>query len=133
MKTTKQSLGLYQSMDIKMLGEDEQDSVVFISGYASVYRTPEGSIQVDRDDETVNTDNIDLTSYEKNPILIYNHQFDRVVGRITKITKDYKGLYVEAEVHRLHGEEAAYECILPSLSHVVQYHNQYPQLLQKVY
>jgi HK97 family phage prohead protease len=115
MKTTKQSLGLYQSMDIKMIGEDEQDSIVFISGYASVYRTPEGAIQVDRDDETVNTDNIDVTSYEKNPILIFNHDFSRPIGRITKITKDYKGLYVEAEVHRLHGEEAAYEAVKKGL------------------
>ena len=111
----KKSLGLYQSMDIKMVGNDEQDSIVFISGYASVYRTPEGNIQVDRDDEIVNTDNIDLSSYEKNPILIYNHQFDRVLGRITSITKDYKGLYVEAEVHRLKGEEAAYEAVKKGL------------------
>jgi HK97 family phage prohead protease len=102
-------------MDIKMVGNDEQDSIVFISGYASVYRTPEGNIQVDRDDETVNTDNIDLSSYEKNPILIYNHDFSRPIGRITSITKDYKGLYVEAEVHRLKGEEAAYEAVKKGL------------------
>lgn len=115
MKTTKPSLNLYQSADLKMIGGDEEDSVLFIAGYASVYRTPNGDIQVDRDDETVNTDNIDISSYEKNPILIWNHSFDKPVGRITKITKDFRGLYVEGEVHRLKGEEDKYEAVKKGL------------------
>lgn len=115
MKTTKQSLNLYQSADLKMIGNDEEDSILFIAGYASVYRTPNGDIQVDRDDETVNTDNIDISSYEKNPILIWNHSCDKPVGRITKITKDFRGLYVEGEVHRLKGEEDKYEAVKKGL------------------
>lgn len=121
MKTTKHPLSLYQSADIKMLSLDghdnteSQDSIVYISGYASVYRTSSGGVQVDRDYETVNTDNLDISSYEKNPILVYNHEWGRVVGKITKIVKDQKGIYVEAEVHRLHGEEAAYEAVKKGL------------------
>lgn len=115
MKTTKQSLNLYQSATIKMIGEDDTDSIVYISGYASVYRTNDGSIQVDRDDETVNTDNLDISSYEKNPILIWNHSFDKPIGKITKITKDFRGLYVEGEVHRLKGEEDKYEAVKKGL------------------
>ena len=98
-----------------MIGNDEEDSVIYIAGYASVYRTPTGDIQVDRDDETVNTDNIDISSYEKNPILIWNHSFDKPIGRITNITKDFRGLYVEAEVHRLKGEEDKYEAVKKGL------------------
>lgn len=115
MKTIQQSLNLYQSADLKMIGGDEEDSILFIAGYASVYRTPSGDIQVDRDDETVNTDNIDISSYEKNPILIWNHSFDKPIGRITKITKDFRGLYVEGEVHRLKGEEDKYEAVKKGL------------------
>lgn len=115
MKTTKQSLNLYQSADIKMIGGDDTDSIVYISGYASVYRTNDGSIQVDRDDETVNTDNLDISSYEKNPILIWNHSFDKPIGKITKIVKDFRGLYVEGEVHRLKGEEDKYEAVKKGL------------------
>ena len=115
MKTIQQSLNLYQSADLKMIGGDEEDSILFIAGYASVYRTPSGDIQVDRDDETVNTDNIDISSYEKNPILIWNHSFDKPIGRITKLTKDFRGLYVEGEVHRLKGEEDKYEAVKKGL------------------
>lgn len=115
MKAIQQSLNLYQSADLKMIGGDEEDSILYIAGYASVYRTPSGDIQVDRDDETVNTDNIDISSYEKNPILIWNHSFDKPVGRITKITKDFRGLYVEGEVHRLKGEEDKYEAVKKGL------------------
>lgn len=115
MKAIQQSLNLYQSADLKMIGGDEEDSILYIAGYASVYRTPSGDIQVDRDDETVNTDNIDISSYEKNPILIWNHSFDKPIGRITKITKDFRGLYVEGEVHRLKGEEDKYEAVKKGL------------------
>lgn len=115
MKTIQPSLNLYQSAQLKMIGSNEEDSIVYIAGYASVYRTPSGDIQVDRDNETVNTDNIDISSYEKNPILIWNHSFDKPIGRITKITKDFRGLYVDAEVHKLKGEEDKYEAVKKGL------------------
>jgi HK97 family phage prohead protease len=114
MKNIK-GLALRQSAELKLLGSDESDSIVYISGYASVYRKENGSVQIDRDYEAVNTDNLDINSYEQNPVLIYSHQWDRVIGKVTKITKDYKGLYVEAEVHKLTGEEAAYEAVKKGL------------------
>lgn len=115
MKNLNTSLHLRQSADFKLLDVAADDSVIYIEGYASVYRTPLGDIQVDRDNEAVNTDNLDLDSYRKNPVLVWNHDWSTVVGKIISVEKDSKGIYVRAEVHKLKGLESKYEAIKKGL------------------
>ncbi len=115
MKNAK-AITMYQGADFKVIeGSSETQSVVYIEGYASVYRAYDGAVQQDRDGEVVNTDTMDLSSYMKNPVVVWNHDWDKPVGRVTEITKDSKGIYVKAEVHKLQGQESKFEAVLKGL------------------
>lgn len=114
MKQLNSTVKLYQSADFKLLS-NEDSSVCYIEGYASVYRNSDGSKQIDRDGEVVNTDAMDITSYLKNPVLIWNHNWDKPIGKVTEVTKDVNGLYIKAEVHKLNGMEGKFESVLKGL------------------
>lgn len=117
MKKNINNIGIYQSADFKLLDhmEGQDDSIVYIEGYASVYKTSFGEKQVDRDGEVVNTDNLDIVSYLDNPVLVWNHNWSDPIGKVVSVTKDAKGLYIKAEVHKLHGLESRYEAVKKGL------------------
>ena len=94
---------------------DKDASVIYIEGYASVFLNPDGTQLEDRDGESVNTTMLSIDDYKKNPILVYNHDWSDVVGRVTDIQKDYKGLYIKAEVHKLTGRESVFETVQKGL------------------
>lgn len=114
-------IGLRQSAELKLINMDDRDdiegrdSIVYIEGYASVYRKSDGNYQIDRDDELVNTDNLDLTSYIANPVIVWNHDWSVPVGKVTSITKDMYGIYVKGEIHKLEGLESKYEAVKKGL------------------
>ena len=114
-------IGLRQSAELKLISMDDKDdiegrdSIVYIEGYASVYRKSDGNYQIDRDDELVNTDNLDLTSYIANPVIVWNHDWGVPVGKVTSITKDMYGIYVKGEIHKLEGLESKYEAVKKGL------------------
>ena len=114
-------IGLRQSAELKLISMDDKDdiegrdSIVYIEGYASVYRKSDGNYQIDRDDELVNTDNLDLTSYIANPVIVWNHDWSIPVGKVTSITKDMYGIYVKGEIHKLEGLESKYEAVKKGL------------------
>ena len=112
----KSKLKLYTSANIETVTvPDNNSTIAIVEGYASVYKKPDGSLQVDRDDEVINTDNIDVDDYNNNPVLLFNHDWNKVIGRVTEIEKDNRGLKVKAEVHKLTGYEAVYEGVVKGL------------------
>jgi len=88
-----------------------KEGVLIIKGIASMYRTPEGFLQIDRDNELVNTDFMDLESYKKNPILVFQHDWNRPMGKVTEIDNSNGALNITAEVYKLPGEENIYEAV----------------------
>ena len=90
---------------------DEAATVVYIEGYASVFVNPDGSRLADRDGESVSIALLDIDNYKKNPILVYNHDWGDVAGKITSIEKDELGLYIKAEVHKFTGREQVFEAV----------------------
>jgi len=94
---------------------DESATVVYIEGYSSVFLNPDGSRLEDRDGESVNIALLDIENYKNNPILCYNHNWGDVMGKVTEIRKDAKGLYVRAEVHKLTGRESVFESVQKGL------------------
>ena len=101
-------LKLEQTVLIKAVDSDKE-GVLVIKGIASMYRTPEGFLQVDRDNELVNLDFMDLDSYRKNPILCFQHDWSVGVGKVVELEHRDGALHFTAEVHRLTGLEHIYE------------------------
>ncbi len=95
--------------------ETNKEGILIIKGVASMYRTPEGFLQIDRDNELVNLDFMDLDSYKKNPILVFQHNWDRPMGKVTEIEHRDGSLHITAEVHKLTGEENIYEAVQKGL------------------
>ena len=91
--------------------ETTKEGVLIIKGVASMYRTPEGFLQIDRDNELVNLDFMDLDSYKKNPILVFQHDWSRPMGKVTALEHRDGSLHITAEVHKLTGEENIYEAV----------------------
>jgi len=94
---------------------ESKDNYLIIKGIASMYRTPEGFLQVDRDNELINLDFMDLDSYKKNPILCFQHKWDEPMGRVTDIEHKDGSLHITAEVHKLTGSENIYESVQKGL------------------
>lgn len=112
-KQSGDTLCLHRMAEIKAVSQDQdKPNILYIEGYASFYRNDIGMKEVDRDQEIVNIDGMDISAYQKNPVLLWNHQWSCVVGKVLSINKDGNGLYVRAEMQRLTGREADFENVL---------------------
>ena len=78
--------------EIKSASLDDNGTLHLV-GYASTY-------EQDRDREAVAPTALQngVKGYLRNPILLYNHDPSRPIGRITKAVVDHIGLHIEAEV-----------------------------------
>ena len=112
-KQSGDALCLHRMAEIKAVTQDQdKPNILYIEGYASFYQNGIGMKEVDRDHEIVNIDGMDISAYQKNPILLWNHQWSSVVGKVLSLNKDGNGLYVRAEMQRLTGREADFENVL---------------------
>lgn len=112
-KKTDSNVRLHRLAEIKAISQDqEKPNTLYIEGYASFYQNDIGMKEVDRDQEIVNIDGMDISAYQKNPVLLWNHDFSEVRGKVVSINKDGNGLYVKAEMQRLTGKEADFENVL---------------------
>ena len=93
----------------------EDPTILSIEGYASVFADSTGEKVIDRDNEIVSVAGMELDSYQKNPILLYNHDYNKPIGRVTAASKTPEGLYIQAEVHKLSGLEGAFEAVQKNL------------------
>lgn len=105
------SLMLNKEFKIKSVSVSEDAKVVIISGYASFNQDLMGVKEVDRDGEIVSVAGIDLEDYLKNPIVLFNHEWDKPFGTITNIVKDQQGLLVTAEIHKLPSLDGEFEAV----------------------
>lgn len=112
-KKTDSTVRLHRLAEIKAVSQDqEKPNTLYIEGYASFYCNDIGMKEVDRDQEIVNIDGMDISAYQKNPVLLWNHDWSEVRGKVISINKDGNGLYVKAEMQRLTGKEADFENVL---------------------
>lgn len=112
-KNSNSSVRLHRMAEIKAVSQDpERPNTLYIEGYASFYQNNIGIKEVDRDQEIVNIDGMDIEPYKNNPVLLWNHNWSEVRGKVISLNKDGNGLYVKAEMQRLTGKEADFENVL---------------------
>lgn len=75
------------NMEVKAIGEDE---VVF-EGYANVGI-------VDDAGDLMKFDKVDMRRYDKNPVLLYNHNRDLPIGRAIERRLEEKGLWIKGKI-----------------------------------
>ena len=90
------------------IAENIDTGIITISGYANRYKSEEGQLVIDRSSESVMPSGYDLQSYKKNPILLYQHDKSRPIGKIVALELRSDGLYVEANVHDMLDHQAYY-------------------------
>lgn len=66
-------------------GEDNED--LKISGYASTK-------SADRVGDVILPEGWDVKNFLNNPILLFNHKYDKPIGKVTEINADENGLYI---------------------------------------
>ncbi len=49
-----------------------------------------------------------LERFRKNPVLLFNHDVDKVIGKVTKVEEREDGIYVEAEISNSSAPHVAY-------------------------
>jgi HK97 family phage prohead protease len=84
--------------------EKSQDGVLIIEGYANRTKLDDGTIVVDRDGDHIL--NFGIDNYKKNPVILYQHNTDRPIGKVTDIEVTDKGLYVKGELYKDIDEQA---------------------------
>jgi len=82
----------YVELEFKKIDTNVQDQIV-IEGWAS-------KSVVDRDGDLVVPTGIDLTNFKKNPVLLFNHNFEHPVGKVVEIEPSKDGLKVKAIVYK---------------------------------
>ena len=84
----------------KTLGEDD-DGSVNIKGYASTNASDRAGDSIDHDAWTKNGG---LENFKGNPIILFNHDYNRPIGRATSLEVNDKGLELGARISKSAGE-----------------------------
>lgn len=98
-KDVSKDLG-YVNVEIKNFDMESDDDVIQISGYANLAYDSNGEMLPDRDDEVVIPIGIDLKNFNINPVMLFNHDRDKMIGNFSEVNITAQGLYVKGEVHK---------------------------------
>ena len=82
--------------------EAQEDGSVMIRGMAS-------TTEFDRAGDSISADawtKGGLNNFEKNPIILFNHDYSRPIGRAKKVTATDEGLHLEAKISKSAGDVA---------------------------
>ena len=82
--------------------EAQDDGSVMIRGMAS-------TTEFDRAGDSISADawtKGGLNNFEKNPIILFNHDYSRPIGRAKKVTATNEGLHLEAKISKSAGDVA---------------------------
>lgn len=84
------------------------EGVIVVKGYANRAYDDNGKEIVDSDGDVITNSAWDLSNYNKNPILLYQHDHRQPIGKAAKVMVNQFGLTIEAEIHAaLHPEAYA--------------------------
>lgn len=88
----------YQSMSIDVI--EPSDEFLVITGCINRYRDAEGKVFGDSDSDAVVPYGVDLTRYSVNPIVLYAHNHEDIIGNATNIEVKPEGLFATIKVFK---------------------------------
>ena len=100
----------YVPLTIKSFEVNDNDESIEISGFANLSFAPDGTPIPDSDSDTILPIGIDLDRFKLNPIMLYNHNRDKMVGSFTEVEQRAEGLWVRGTVHKALNKEV-YEAV----------------------
>jgi HK97 family phage prohead protease len=86
---------------------ETDENKLYIKGFANRYVNEEGLV-IDRSKESVIPTGIDITNYMKNPVILFSHNPEDIVGRAVSINITPEGLEIEAEIDKRLNEKVFY-------------------------
>ena len=89
-----------KNFEVKVDKDIKNDGVIRIKGFANKYKDDNGQVVVDRSQESVLPTAYKLENFMKNPILLYQHNYNQPIGKVININLTDKGLEIEAEVYK---------------------------------
>lgn len=98
--TETKEFNILSSFKVK---EDSSEETLTIEGIANFSgdfneETGEGCF-IDLAGEVVVPSGMDISLYKKNPVILWQHEREDVIGRALSITKKPDGIYIKAEIH----------------------------------
>ena len=105
MKKDIQNKDFNLQVDFKVKAAQEStDDILVIEGIANYFGTAKGEdysqVYIDRAGETVVPSGMDLKWFKKNPVILHNHDRNKVIGKALSVTRKDDGIYLKAEVHK---------------------------------
>lgn len=116
MKKDIQNKDFNLQVDFKVKAEQEStDDVLVIEGIANYFGTAKGEdysqVYIDRAGEVVVPGGMDLKWFKKNPVILHNHDRNKVIGKAVSVSKKDDGIYIKAEVHKGACEEELFYAV----------------------
>lgn len=102
-KSLKQKT-FYEPVTIKGIDTSNEDYLT-ISGYVNKFKDATGQIIKDSDGDAVVPTGMDLTRFNKNPIILHNHNRDDVIGKATSVEVREDGLFMSMEIYKALNEK----------------------------
>lgn len=85
----------------KALGESAPDGSIVIEGYANFFLS-------DAYNERMDPKSVDLNRFKKNPVMLFNHDMNYVVGKVMEVEQRDDGLWIKATVSSSDHEKIKY-------------------------
>jgi len=84
--------------------KESTEDILVIEGIANYFGTAKGDdysqVYIDRAGEVVVPGGMDLKWFKKNPVILHNHDRDKVIGKAIAVSKKEDGIHIKAEVHK---------------------------------
>jgi len=88
----------YQSIELKEV--TSTDEYLIIKGYANRFKDDNGNLVIDRDSDLVVPQGMNIDNYKKNPIILYNHDRDAIIGKSVDVQLRDDGVFMEMHVYK---------------------------------
>lgn len=88
----------YDTLNIDVV--EPSDDFLVIKGYINKFRDSSGQVFGDRDSDAVVPYGVDLTRYALNPIVLYQHEYDDIIGTASDVELRNDGVYATIKIYK---------------------------------